>query len=101
MVRTSPWKLSRFAPFDLSIKRLHCRIHIASIECRVGRAKIDDYLLLWFAKTPADGEINNIACCRLTTVLLQKLLKLGFLSRRNLNDLESKLGGFRLEVFDL
>jgi hypothetical protein len=25
---------------------------------------------LWFAKTPADREINNIACCRLTTVLL-------------------------------
>jgi len=25
---------------------------------------------LWFAKTPADRKINNIACCRPTTVLL-------------------------------
>jgi len=25
---------------------------------------------LWFAKTPADREINNMACCHLTAVLL-------------------------------
>jgi formyltetrahydrofolate deformylase len=25
---------------------------------------------LWFAKTPADREISNIACCHLTAVLL-------------------------------
>jgi predicted nuclease of predicted toxin-antitoxin system len=25
---------------------------------------------LWFAKTPADREVNNIAWCHLTTVLL-------------------------------
>src|ERR1700746_3678294 len=27
-------------------------------------------LVLWFAKTPADREVNNIAWCHLTTVLL-------------------------------
>jgi hypothetical protein len=28
------------------------------------------FSILWFAKTPADREINNIAWCHLTTVLL-------------------------------
>jgi hypothetical protein len=26
--------------------------------------------VVWFAKTPADREINNIPCCHPTTVLL-------------------------------
>ena len=43
-------------------------------------------------KYPAVGEVFFL------TFPLQKLR---LLSRRNLEELESKLGGFRLEVFDL
>ena len=43
-------------------------------------------------KIPAAGEIF---------FLTSPLQKLRLLSRRNLEELESKLGGFRLEVFDL
>jgi hypothetical protein len=43
-------------------------------------------------KNPATGEVF---------FLTYPLQKLRLLSRRNLEELESKLGGFRLEVFDL
>jgi hypothetical protein len=54
---------------------------------------------LWFAKTLADFEINDIAA--LPPLFSPETPEARVLSRRNLNDLESKLGGFRPEVFDL
>ena len=58
-----------------------------------------EYESLWFAKTLADFEINDIAA--LPPLFSPETPEARVLSRRNLNDLESKLGGFRLEVFDL
>ena len=55
---------------------------------------------LLFAKTPARSEINDITIPG-EPPFSPETPEARLLSRRNLDDLESKLAGFRLEVFDL
>jgi hypothetical protein len=55
--------------------------------------------LFSFATGPLNGKFLRLATSRSGSS--DALQKLRLLSRWNLDELESKLGGFRLEVFDL